>query len=111
MEKKVGAGVSYTAASLEDVAKMFDSLAKREFDQAVAHETQKQKRWCLGAEAAYKDAASILRATKFSHSLEVDCIANDCLNEQIMWVDSAFPLRQARILARAVQGTPKKGET
>jgi len=56
--------MNYEAKSLEDIATIFDRLARMALDRRARCSTQKEVALCIGEEYAYTDAARILRQTK-----------------------------------------------
>jgi len=58
--------LSYSATNLDDIARFFDGMAKRE-DEAARRETTKKKIVAHTAAAtAYRDCAQVLRSTKLN---------------------------------------------
>lgn len=70
MKTNVGAGVglSYEAASLEDIAQMLDRLGDDAARSAEHQMTQRDARFDRGRAFAYKDCAQIIRMTTLKGS-------------------------------------------
>lgn len=55
--------ITYTAANLEDIAKMFDEFVRRATNAQVGAATVKAGARAAGEAYAWREAAAILRAT------------------------------------------------